>query len=153
MYTLELSPQHYPSVWKVWHVCAGLATLVYLEGVGQELCLVSEGLVEGRHESRVTSDTSDTTFSPQWSLLTFSPSLTPLVPPGEDAEDADGHHDPGQEGQTQPHRQEYPGLGLDHHWWDISVTMAGVKGHLEIDDFTCHWTHSLIHWKVYQNIA
>ena len=65
MYTLELSPQHYPSVWKVWHVCAGLATLVYLEGVGQELCLVSEGLVEGRHESRVTSDTSDTTFSPQ----------------------------------------------------------------------------------------
>ena len=115
LYTVKLSPQHYPSVWKVWHVCPGLATLVYLEGVGQELCLVSEGLVEGRHESRVTSDTSDTTFSPQWSLLTFSPSLTPLVPPGEDAEDADGHHDPGQEGQTQPHRQEYPGLGLDHH--------------------------------------
>ena len=47
--------------------------------------------------------------------LLVLPPLSPLVPPGEDAEDADGDDDAGQEGEPQPHSEEYPGLGLDHH--------------------------------------
>ena len=47
--------------------------------------------------------------------LLVLPPLSPLVPPGEDAEDADGDDDAGQEGEAQPHSEEYPGLGLDHH--------------------------------------
>ena len=48
-------------------------------------------------------------------LLLVLPPLSPLVPPGEDAEDTDGDDDADQEGETQPHCEEYPGLGLDHH--------------------------------------
>ena len=42
------------------------------------------------------------------------PPLPPLIPPGEDAEDADRDDDPGEEREPQPHGEEYPGLGLDH---------------------------------------
>ena len=42
------------------------------------------------------------------------PPLSPLVPPGEDAEDTDGDDDAGQEREAQPYSEEYPGLGLYH---------------------------------------
>ena len=41
------------------------------------------------------------------------PLLPPLVPPGEDAEDDDGHDHSDEEGEAETNRQEDPCLSLD----------------------------------------
>ena len=72
--------------------------------------------MESSHQGSVTSDTSEHQHHhPISGLLLVLPPLSPLVPPGEDAEDTDGDDDASQEGEAQPHSEEYPGLGLDHH--------------------------------------
>ena len=74
------------------------------------------------------------------------PPLPPLVPPGEDAEDTDGDDNPGQEGESQPHSEKYPGLGLDHHQ-QLSprpLTFSSVPSiYLVISDISINIIHEL----------
>ena len=86
--------------------------------------------MESSNQGSVTSDTSEHQHQyPSSGPLLVLPPLSPLVPPGEDAEDTDGDDDAGQEGEAQPHSEEYPGLGLDHRQTIRSV-------HLLISDIT-----------------